>query len=1523
MKEIDNARAITKTCVLIFIIFTYPAIISAQCPDNIFAASQAQLENLMEDFPNCEHLAGYLSVHDVSDLSSLAAIKTVGEYVHIRNCDDLSSLTGLENLTSVAEYVEIQQCSNITSLQPFGSLATVGEKLELGNLPGIATLEGLGSLVSIGGDLDIHNNDNLESIAELISLDTIGGDFVFQFNQSAEVISGPANLTKISGRFHFWQNNALTTVAGFDNLTEVGSISIQHHDKGINFEGLRNIVTVTEGIHFGTTANVDFEMLQTVGGSIDFPVFVEEVNGLTFLMHVGGTFRFQSSKLLSIPSFPMLETIGGDMWLRNDSVRIYGGFNALTSLGGDFHMKGERSLNKITGFENLTSIGGSVDIRENYQLTSIEGFKNLTEVGGDFTLRFNSSLSDCSPICPLLDLGNVAGEVTISSNGVNCKSKDIILEVCDRPFQELTLLDANPKFYLDFLGLETDPRNFEPEDILQIGIPRVAISADSVTQVILVAKFKEAGFVNFKYMNRLLDQPWGQETIEKDGAHFNMAILNGPEVFPGSLESARNGQGIAVAEIEITIDFVGDPITQSIEKISVVRPPVVLVHGTFSNPESTWATSFDDGATVMDLLTFKGFKPYTVDYRNSNGDTDGAGDNSSFDDNKSVIWDDDEGGGIKAALEEYRSYGVAVTRADVIGHSLGGVLPRVYASTHYNADYKRPENFMRGDINRLITIAGTHFGSHIGELQVYLDDAGIWNVGVLGWMANEGVLTLAWLGGKPLSKAVRDQLPPPHNMSKLSNIGPTKIPSHAITCSVPQGMLMNPEHEADKEYYDLYSYLSLLFYYNATMTESYLDYKLELCDLPNVKAEGTKGGEVPTDLYPGLSEQDIFKGMFIDAIDLEGKIFEVLDGEWEMPSDIQIFKYVTAEMGMSDWDPLIDIFVAGANPVGVAAGMFWKYIQPIPPLMPPRPDDLVEAMRFMVFNGDDNDGTVRVESQSGELEIECPDCVTHMDKVFHSSAPKYASVQNQILELLDGGLDNFNEKGFPAADHVQTLYYPPTNIIEEEEPKGPAKMRAMAICQSGMVKSHALAFEKIADQQNTVIIVRPVNPDATLLIEQGAATKEMDVKPKSSNWGPQKGYLPVNQRYSKLSQIYFGPNRDIQIAEYTAKADSNIASGLTIARQLKVDVCNEDYFVRVDSTLISGNPLESVMDEVVLVPINDPSLVCYWGDNFDSNRPIDREKDCIEITALNRLAPLEVMANPTIFEDRTTTPRFLTADYDLLMIGFHDDSGNNPYNPPQNIPFMDKVGQITPRQQGLLVDLNEEVKIKGYSGGKVSHHGPENQFSKSPYIDYPLTVFLPGEATKSGKAEIRTIHMGKKGFRDVNLKDLVNEMRKKGYDLYDNTQAPGWHWTWSENIGAFELEDSPLLNDYVEEVNPPRVCDSKTGSVQTESTECTPPSIQQSVRTKVHSENLPNSSIVTIELWPNPVYTSEISLTTRSSDETMVKWKVVDAIGAVRLAGKMAVSKGESIEHISISGLESGMYHFVTSQGFAKTFVRM
>lgn len=126
------------------------------------------------------------------------------------------------------------------------------------------------------------------------------------------------------------------------------------------------------------------------------------------------------------------------------------------------------------------------------------------------------------------------------------------------------------------------------------------------------------------------------------------------------------------------------------------RPPVVLVHGLNDCPLSwQWGLENDGRFDVA--------KP---NYWSTNRSSFAW---NTF--NRRVVRN-----GIAGITAEIRRRGVAVTQADVFGHSMGGVLARIYSQGEYRGSptgYLRPDNFHAGDIHKLVTVNTPHFGSPV------------------------------------------------------------------------------------------------------------------------------------------------------------------------------------------------------------------------------------------------------------------------------------------------------------------------------------------------------------------------------------------------------------------------------------------------------------------------------------------------------------------------------------------------------------------------------------------------------------------------------------------------------------------------------------------------------------------------------------------------------------------------------------------------------------------------------------------
>lgn len=457
----------------------------------------------------------------------------------------------------------------------------------------------------------------------------------------------------------------------------------------------------------------------------------------------------------------------------------------------------------------------------------------------------------------------------------------------------------------------------------------------------------------------------------KDGKHVYLALYRPPSAY---------GKG-SDKEVEFSVqadpegsEGPGKAVTK---QIPLIRPPVVLVHGTYDNPRFCYQDHDDQDDAPMNLgpqLQALGYRVWCVDWEEWNGSKDP----SDFQTNKTRVWDAKDG--IKQALTTMRGEGYAVTQADVVCHSQGGVITRTYCrgfpfSTslppthkHYTDPvgckqgeelcwYHRVDNGYRGDIHRLITISTTHRGSAVcnvfGALEKYPTEtvkqtfvrlaADIFRVGVDKGVS--GVTTGGFYNQMP------DSL-------ELQLIGPTPVPSHAIGC-------VATDH-----------------------------------DMATVR--------------PATIGLPSFKG------DYYGKLYKIWMGT---PDDAKRFAFqwmrdkakgrgvANADALYNDFDQALTkvrgYFIGGVVPISVIGGP--DYGKDL--------DTLMFAMRRAVFEGDENDCTVALTSSYGGLK---PQFTFKAENTLHGWAPRYKHVQRRVIEVLTdiGGL--LDPNGFPGYSGIQS-----------------------------------------------------------------------------------------------------------------------------------------------------------------------------------------------------------------------------------------------------------------------------------------------------------------------------------------------------------------------------------------------------------------------------------------------------------------------------------------------------------------------
>ncbi len=249
------------------------------------------------------------------------------------------------------------------------------------------------------------------------------------------------------------------------------------------------------------------------------------------------------------------------------------------------------------------------------------------------------------------------------------------------------------------------------EVLAQGGKPRIGAVADGVTQVLLRSTVTGPGDVEFCLANAQTPVDGGLALLG-DTAYFDCVTDTVAETSQGFMayavyrapdEFARDGVGTdenaAERPITLTATFTsssGDTI-ESEFPFKLVRPPVILVHGLWSNG-STWTASipifgFEDIFPLVEDTRF--MVVHEADYKDTNA--------HFFSTNEGMILRF-----IKEANERLRNKDFATTQVDIAGHSMGGILSRNHIS---RLDYRDNKNFNAGDVHKLFTLNTPHTGS--------------------------------------------------------------------------------------------------------------------------------------------------------------------------------------------------------------------------------------------------------------------------------------------------------------------------------------------------------------------------------------------------------------------------------------------------------------------------------------------------------------------------------------------------------------------------------------------------------------------------------------------------------------------------------------------------------------------------------------------------------------------------------------------------------------------------------------------
>ena len=292
------------------------------------------------------------------------------------------------------------------------------------------------------------------------------------------------------------------------------------------------------------------------------------------------------------------------------------------------------------------------------------------------------------------------------------------------------------------------------------------------------------------------------------------------------------------------------------QPLTLGRPPVVLVHGLWDKGQ-TWINP----TGIYSLLKSAGFNVSVLDYQQTN--------HSSFATNRDTVRLGQ--GGIGNAIDSYHAQGWASSNADVIGHSMGGIITRYFAS---QPKYAKVDDYYKGSVHRLVTIGSPHFGSPQAELYYWLylstrqnNDKVAWAVLLgsryFGITSTPGLPGLGLRDLTPGSVALASihnptscQLPAfaeignagswAHGLAVAENLG--VLAQDSFMGSAPGVMYLN-DYATDTQVSGVSQQGGLAAPYFATVTDDTIHLALPLIPLTDEPHSATIGQDILTQLY--------------------------------------------------------------------------------------------------------------------------------------------------------------------------------------------------------------------------------------------------------------------------------------------------------------------------------------------------------------------------------------------------------------------------------------------------------------------------------------------------------------------------------------------------------------------------------------------------------------------------------------------------------------------------------------------------
>ncbi|KAF0202569.1 MAG: hypothetical protein FD170_1743 [Bacteroidetes bacterium] len=371
-------------------------------PEGVVFSLQDDIDNFQTDFPGCTEIEGnvFITGGNITDLSGLNVLESIGGELNIAYCDSLISLNGLNNITAI------------------------GGNVDLSTNPRLKDLIGLDNLTSINGYLWIGYNDSLQSLNGLEGLTTINGKIQIAGNTQLTNIEGLSNIDPNSiTKLLILENSSLSDCSAqsiCDYITNpTGTIDILNNLPGCNSPGE---IAINCGVvipclpygnyHLNHQYQIDsfssyYPDCVTLNGQVKITGNdITNLNGLNQITSINGSLLVSETNISSLEGLEAIDTISGylDIVLNNNLLSVEG-LDNLQFIGQDLDVIQNHQLENFAGFNSLTRVGSFLRFWYNSKLKNIRGFSNLSSVNGDLWIESNSDLTDLSGFADIDSVG--------------------------------------------------------------------------------------------------------------------------------------------------------------------------------------------------------------------------------------------------------------------------------------------------------------------------------------------------------------------------------------------------------------------------------------------------------------------------------------------------------------------------------------------------------------------------------------------------------------------------------------------------------------------------------------------------------------------------------------------------------------------------------------------------------------------------------------------------------------------------------------------------------------------------------------------------------------------------------------------------------------------------------------------------------------------------------------------------------------------------------------------------------------